>query len=69
MTLNDDDPDEHQEPHRDDAVDHRSWRYVDPMERLRNGSTGMALEACVIGFVLIAVWVNAGIIVWRGLLD
>jgi hypothetical protein len=68
MTLDDDEPNEHREPPRDHTADYRRLKYVDPMERSRSGGKGMALEACFIGVVLIAVWIKAGIIVWRDLL-
>jgi hypothetical protein len=64
MTLSDDEPDEHRKASRGDTTDYRSWRYVDPLERSPI-SKGMVVEACLIGLVLILVWINAGIILWR----
>ena len=31
----------------------------------RTGQCNEAAVACLIGFVLIAVWINAGIVAWR----
>lgn len=67
MSLNDDDPGKSQEHPQGDPAGYRSWRYLDPMARVQNARKGVILEASLIGFVLIAVWINAGILVWRHL--
>ena len=68
MNLNDDDPGESHELPQEGTPGYRIWRYVDPIARVQDGHKGITVEACLIGIVLVAVWVNAGIIVWRGLL-
>ena len=68
VTLNDDDPAESPKVPQEDTSAYRVWRYLDPRTRTEDGRKGMALEAWLIGIVLVAVWVNAGVIVWRDLL-
>ncbi len=67
MTLNDDDLGEGREHPQEGTVGYRVWRYLDPMVRVKGSRKGLTLEARLIGFVLIAVWINAGIVVWRNL--
>lgn len=43
---------------------YRIWRCLDPMTQGKDSRNGAIVEACLIGCVLIAVWLNAGIIVW-----
>ena len=68
VTWNDDDPAESPRLPQEDTPAYRIWRYVDPNARIEDGRKGMALEAWLIGIVLIAVWVNAVVFVWRNLL-
>ena len=67
MTLNDDDPGENWEHPQECTASYRIWRCVDPMARVQDGRKRVILEACLIGFVLIAVWINAGIVAWRAI--
>lgn len=68
VTRNDDDPAESPKLPQEDTSAYRIWRYVDPADRAEDDRKGMTFEAWLIGVVLIAVWVNAGVIVWRDLL-
>ncbi len=43
---------------------YRIWRRLDPMTQGKDSRNGVIVEACLIGCVLIAAWVNAGIVVW-----
>ena len=67
VTRNDDDPAESPKLPQEDTSAY-IWRYVDPADRAEDDRKGMTFEAWLIGVVLIAVWVNAGVIVWRDLL-
>jgi hypothetical protein len=68
VTWNDDDPAESPRLPQEDTPPYRIWRYLDPRARTAEGRKGMTLEAWLIGIVLIAVWVNAVVFVWRNLL-
>jgi len=68
VTWKDDDPAESPRLPQVDTSAYRIWRYLDPKARTADSRKGMTLEAWLIGIVLIAVWVNAGVIVWRDLL-
>jgi hypothetical protein len=65
MSLNDNDPGGNQDRPQAAAADYRIWTYTARMDRVQSGRKRVTLEACLIGFIMIAVWVNAGIIVLR----
>ena len=68
MTLNEDNPGESQEHSQEGVPPCRIWRCLDPSMQAQDVRNGMTLETILVGILLLAVWVNAGLIVWRSLL-